>query len=165
MTAINPFPWLKPGVFPGLILSGAYYPDLKIGVSRRERMKRSGFSLIEILVAMALALVLILGTAELITYSLKAKKKGDLASGLAHVTAARLETLKSSPFDGDELLPGDYSSVVLDDLSLEQFAQDWTIEEETAGMKRVLIMTRSLDYPKSELRLILYISRALGFRP
>ena len=38
---INPFPGLKPGVFPGLILSSAYYPDLKIGVSRRERMKRS----------------------------------------------------------------------------------------------------------------------------
>ncbi len=37
---INPFPGLKPGVFPGLILSGAYYPDLKIGVLRRERIKR-----------------------------------------------------------------------------------------------------------------------------
>ena len=29
---------MKPGVYPGLILSGAMYPDLKIGVSRRERM-------------------------------------------------------------------------------------------------------------------------------
>jgi hypothetical protein len=31
-------PGLKPGVYPGLILSGALYPDLKIGVGRRERI-------------------------------------------------------------------------------------------------------------------------------
>jgi hypothetical protein len=30
---------LKPGVCSGLILSGAFYPDLKIGVWRRERIK------------------------------------------------------------------------------------------------------------------------------
>ncbi len=35
---INPFRGLKPGVFPGLILSGAFYPNLKIGVLRRKRM-------------------------------------------------------------------------------------------------------------------------------
>ena len=38
MSLINPFPGLKPGVFPGLILSGAYNPDLKTGISRCERM-------------------------------------------------------------------------------------------------------------------------------
>jgi hypothetical protein len=32
-------PGLKPGVCSGLILSGAYYPNLKIGVLRRERIK------------------------------------------------------------------------------------------------------------------------------
>ena len=31
-------PGLKPGVCSGLILSGAFYPDLKIGVWRRERI-------------------------------------------------------------------------------------------------------------------------------
>jgi hypothetical protein len=39
---INPFSGLKPGVFPGLILSGAYNPDLKTGVLRRERIKKGG---------------------------------------------------------------------------------------------------------------------------
>jgi len=33
------YPGLKPGVFSGLILSGAFYPDLKIGILRRERIK------------------------------------------------------------------------------------------------------------------------------
>jgi hypothetical protein len=32
---MNPLPGLKPGVFPGLILNGAYRPDLKIWVLRR----------------------------------------------------------------------------------------------------------------------------------
>jgi len=34
-------PGLKPGVCSGLILSGAFYPDLKIGVWRRERIKKN----------------------------------------------------------------------------------------------------------------------------
>jgi hypothetical protein len=32
---------LKPRVYSGLILSGAFYPDLKIGVMRRERIKHN----------------------------------------------------------------------------------------------------------------------------
>jgi hypothetical protein len=33
-------PGLKPGVCSGLILSGAFYPDLKIGVWRRRTCQR-----------------------------------------------------------------------------------------------------------------------------
>jgi prepilin-type N-terminal cleavage/methylation domain-containing protein len=129
------------------------------------RTGRAGFTLIEVLVAMAVALVLILGTAELITYSLKAKKKGDLASGLAHVATARLESLKSVPFASGGLEPGVYSAVVQDELSLEMFGLTWTIDEEEDGMEKVVLAARSLDYPRSEIRLLLYISRALEFQP
>ncbi len=123
-----------------------------------------GFSLIETLTAMALAIILVLGTAELLAYSLKAKKKGDLASGLAQASKVRLETLKAGPFDGPGLEPGAYSAAVVDEISLEPLIQDWTVEVEDQ-MKKVFLVTRSRDYPESELRLVLYISRALGFRP
>ena len=76
--------------------------------SKREvgmtRPKSSGFTLIETLVSMALAVVLILGTAGLLACSLKAKKKGDLASGLTQASAARIEALKAVAFDGPDLI-------------------------------------------------------------
>ena len=128
------------------------------------RTRKPGFSLIEILVSMALALVLILGTAELIVYSLRAKKKGDLASGLARAATSRLDALRSLPFDAAGLEPGRYSETVLDELSRETLRLDWTVEEEER-MKRVFLATRSEDHPESELRLVLYISLDLGFGP
>ena len=69
-------------------------------------MKRRGFSLIEVLVAMALALLLIVGTAELLTLSLWAKRKGDITAALTHALTARLETLRSRPFEDVALSPG-----------------------------------------------------------
>jgi type II secretory pathway pseudopilin PulG len=128
------------------------------------RPKSSGFSLIEILVSMALAIILILGTAGLLACSLKAKRKGDLASGLTQASVARLEALKAAAFDGPGLEPGEHAAAFLDEISLERLGQDWTVENE-GGMKRILLRTRSLDDPESELRLVLYVSRILGFRP
>jgi prepilin-type N-terminal cleavage/methylation domain-containing protein len=128
------------------------------------RPKSSGFTLIETLISMALAVVLILGTAGLLACSLKAKKKGDLASGLTQASAARIEALKAVAFDGPGLEPGDHAAAFLDEISLERLVQDWTVENE-GGLKRILLRTRSLDDPESELRLVLYVSRTLGFRP
>jgi len=55
-TEIKPIrlPGLKPGVHLGLILSGTMYPDLKIEVSRRERMKKT--AILALLLALPLAL-------------------------------------------------------------------------------------------------------------
>ena len=58
-------------------------------------MKRAGFSLIEVLVAMTLALVLLLGTAELVTLSISARRKGDMTAGLTQALSSRLAALKS----------------------------------------------------------------------
>jgi prepilin-type N-terminal cleavage/methylation domain-containing protein len=128
-------------------------------------MKTDGFSLIEVLVSMALALVLIIGTTELISYSLWAKKKGDLASGLAHAATSRLEALKAVPIDAEARRPGEYEASVWDDLSMEALRQEWTIAEAGEGLQRVILTTRSFDYPESELRLMLLLSRDIGFRP
>ena len=128
-------------------------------------MKTDGFSLIEVLVSMALALLLIIGTMELISYSLWVKKKGDLASGLAHTAASRLEALKAVPIDTEARRPGEYEASVWNDLSRETLRQEWTIAKAGEGLQRVILTTRSLDYPESELHLMLLLSRDIGFRP
>lgn len=128
-------------------------------------MPHRGFSLIEILLAMAISLVLITGTAELIVYSGGAKKKADMTAGLMHTLSTRLEKLKSLPFDSEGLQPGTYSENVEDGLSRERFRQEWAIAEIAEGTKTISIRAGSIDHPRTRAFLVLYISRDLGFRP
>ncbi len=48
----------------------------------------AGTSLIEVLVAMALALVLAVGTAEMLTLAMRAKRRGDVVAALTHARDA-----------------------------------------------------------------------------
>lgn len=128
-------------------------------------MKPSGFSLVEVLVAMAIALLLIIGTAELLALSLAAKRSGDIASGLAHVLAAKLEELKSLAFDSAELEPGDVTENVVEESSRCVFVRSWEVEDTENGMKAVRMRVHPRGRPRSGVSLTLYISRDLGFAP
>ena len=128
-------------------------------------MKSAGFSLIEVLVAMALVLILVLGTAELIALSLAAKRTGDQASGLARAAAEKLEQLKSVPFDGPELEPGGRIENVVNESGRAVFVRSWEVEETGDGMKSVRIRVHPRGRPRSAVVLTLFICRDLGFAP
>jgi len=128
-------------------------------------MKRQGFSLIEVLVAMTLALVLLLGTAELITLSVYAKRRGDTASGLAQALATRLEGLKSLSFGSDGLRPGEYLETVRDEAGRGLFLHEWTVEDAGERMKRVRVTVSPAGRPESGASVTLWVSKDLGFEP
>lgn len=128
-------------------------------------MKSSGFSLIEVLVAMALVLLLVVGTAELIALSLAAKRTGDRASGLAQAAAEKLEQLKSVPFDGPELAPGSRVETVVGEPARFVFVRSWEIEEAEDGVKSIRIRVHPRGRPRSAVALTLFICRDLGFAP
>jgi hypothetical protein len=128
-------------------------------------MKKAGFSLLEVLITMSLGFTLIVGAAELVSFSLWAKRRGDMASGMAHALAARLETLKTLPFDAEGLRLGDYSETVEDDLSKTSFYEEWTVEEAGERLKKVRIRISPADRPGGGTALVLYISKDLGFNP
>lgn len=127
--------------------------------------KASGFSLIEVLVALAVAMLLVSGTAELIALSLAAVRSGDTASELAQVLAAKLEHLKSCPFDGDDLRPGNYEESVPGGASRHVFEVSWTIEAAGDGLKLVRILAYPKGRPQSGASIALYLCRDLGFAP
>ena len=101
-------PGLKPGVCSGLILSGAFYPDLKIGVWRRRTYQ---FRRLIILAGVGIC-VIALGLAFAIeTGEIKGKVKDENGTGLpgVQITAAGpslqgLRTVQSSK-DGDFHIP------------------------------------------------------------
>ena len=128
-------------------------------------MKRRGFSLIEVLVAMVLALLLVVGTAELLTLSLWAKRKGDITAALTHALTARLETLKSRPFEDVALSPGGHAEIVRSEPGGCLIAEEWEVTDDGDRMKRVGLRIRYAGRAGPETAAVLFISRDLGFRP
>ena len=128
-------------------------------------MTRRGFSLIEVLVAMALALLLVVGTAELLTLSLRAKRKGDITAALTHALTDRLETLKSRPFEDVALSPGEHAEIVRGEPGGYLIEEEWGVTDDGDRMKRVGLRVRYAGRSGPETAAVLFISRDLGFRP
>ena len=128
-------------------------------------MKRDGFSLIEVLVAMALVLLLVVGAAELLTLSLWAKRKGDITAALTHALTDRLETLKSRPFEDVALSPGEHAEIVRAEPGGCLIAEEWEVTDDGDRMKRVGLRVRYAGRSGPETAAVLFISRDLGFRP
>jgi len=128
-------------------------------------MSERGFSLIEVLVAMALALLLLVGTAELITLSFWAERKGDTTAALTQALTTRVEGLKSLAFSPGGLVAGEYSEAVLDEAGRGLYLHQWTVEEAGARMAKVRVRVSPAGRPGAAASVILWISRDLGFAP
>ena len=66
-----------------------------------------GFTLIEVLLAMALVSFILFGTAELLVRAQQLSRDADARIWMTDILAATFEGLKSRPFDGPDLEPGD----------------------------------------------------------
>jgi type II secretory pathway component PulK len=125
----------------------------------------AGTSLIEVLVAMALALVLAAGTAEMLTLAMRAKRRGDIVAALTHAVTDRLETLKSRPFDDPALAAGAHAETVRVEPGRCLIAETWEIVDDGDGLKRVRLRARQAGRAGPETVAVLFISRDLGFAP
>ena len=128
-------------------------------------MSERGFSLIEVLASMALALLLLVGTAELVTLSIWAKRKGDTTAALTQGLSARVEGLRSPASSPGGLLPGDHSETVRDSAGRGLYLHEWTVEEAGPQMLRLRVRVSPAGRPGAAASIILYISKDLGFRP
>lgn len=128
-------------------------------------MQRRGFGLIEVLVAMSLAFLLLVGTAELVILSIRAGRKGDTTAALTQALAARAEGLKSQAFGPGGLPPGEYSETVPDGAGRGLLLHEWAVEDAGERMTRVRIRVSPAGRPGAAASLILWISKDLGFAP
>ncbi len=127
--------------------------------------RRRGSSLVEVLVALALTLLLVVGAAELLTCALGAKRKGDVTAALTHAVADRLETLRSLPFEDPALVAGEYSATRRVEPGDRLVSETWEITDEGECMKRIRLRVRPAGRSGPETEAALFISRGLGFRP
>ena len=128
-------------------------------------MRTSGFSLVEVLVAMALALVLIVGTAEMLTLALRSKDRGDLTSDLTHALTDRLESLRALPFDDPALAPGEHAVTGPVPPGGRDIVQEWAVSEDGGRMKLVRLTVRASGRTGPGVSAVLFLSRDLGFAP
>jgi type II secretory pathway pseudopilin PulG len=126
---------------------------------------RQGSSLVEVLVAMALVLLLVVGAAEMLTLALRAKRRGDAAAALTHAVQDRFESLRSRPFGDPALSAGDHAETVRVEPGGCLIAETWEIADEGDGWKRVRLRAREAGRLGPETVAVLFISRDLGFRP
>lgn len=125
----------------------------------------AGTGLVEVLVAMALVFLLVVGGGEMLALSLRAKRRGDLAAAVTHAVLERLESLKALPFDDPGLAAGDYAATVGAAAGTVRIEETWVIADEGYGLKAVRLRARPSGSGGPATAALLFISRDLGFRP
>lgn len=128
-----------------------------------KRMEEIGYSLIELLVAMSITSILILGTVQLTLHSIHLKHKSDCLVRAAELASMALEHFKSFSYDSPELEDADYEEIIKDDRSNHQFFRDMTIRTVSVSLKRVEVECFAKNYPRKRMRTVLLLSRELGF--
>ncbi len=127
--------------------------------------ERAGTSLVEVLVAMSLVLLLVVGAAELAVSSLRAKRRGDALAALTRAVGDRFESLKSRPFDDGALAAGSYAETV-------RVEPGHCLVDEELGDRRRRREVETGPAQRGPERAarpgddaVLFISRDLGFAP
>jgi len=128
-----------------------------------DQRKKRGFTLVEALVSFALLFILITGTAQLTIHSLLVKRRADCNLKTAELASSKLEYLKSLPYESDELKEGFQMESFKEEGLLETFWREWRIQDISSNMKRVEIEIFSENYPQKKLKMVLFLSRDLGF--
>ncbi len=128
-----------------------------------DQRHQRGFTLVEALVSLALVFILITGTAQLTIHSLLVKRRADCNLRTAELASSKLEYLRSLPYESDELKAGFQVESVRGEGLLETFWREWRIQDISSNMKRVEIEIFSENFTQKKLRVVLFISKDLGF--
>ncbi len=130
---------------------------------RKIKMKKKGFSLIELLISSSLILFLITGTAQLLGLSLAAKRNAEFHFRAARLASSRLESLKSHPYEGADLKAGVHEEVLVDPSSGEQYRLAWGVEDLDENFKKVILEFYSPIRPGRRAVFCLLVCRELEF--
>ncbi len=117
----------------------------------------------EFLVSLTLVTFLLTGTVQLTIYSLLVKRNADLNLKITEHASSLFEYFKSLPYESEELKEGLVAETIKEEDSFETFIRKWKIEEISPHLKEIELEVTSEKYSQKKIRLVLYISRELGF--
>jgi len=129
----------------------------------KSKKKTQGFSFIEILISFVITFLLILGTAQLTMLSLLSKRNSDLRFTISERLFSKLESFKSLSYGESVLEEGTYDECTKDLTTGATYIWNWHIYSISTNLSGIEMGCYPENYPEKEIRLILYISRDLGF--
>jgi Tfp pilus assembly protein PilV len=131
---------------------------------RTKYIKRNeqGFTLLELLISFVLVILVITATAQLAIHSLLIQKRADCNLKAAELASSKLEYLKSLPYESDELKEAILTESI-EEGSFNTYQREWRIEDVASNMKKIEIICFAQSCPSKKIRLILFLSRELGF--
>jgi prepilin-type N-terminal cleavage/methylation domain-containing protein len=135
---------------------------MKFFLMFKEKRPR-GFSMIELLIAMSITSILILGTAQLTLHSIHLKHKSDCLVRAAELASTTLEHFKSLPYDSMELEDSEYEETIEDERLNHLFHRGWKIQGVSVHKKRIEVDCFAKNHPRKGMRAVLYLSQTLGF--
>ena len=100
------------------------------------RRRRDGFALIEVLVAMGLSAVVLLGTAEMLIRAIQIRGSAEARILLAEAASSALERLKGADPDGEDLAVGSHAAEV-DAGGKGTIRLRWEVEEAGPGILKI----------------------------
>ena len=100
------------------------------------RRRHGGFALIEVLVAMGLSAVVLLGTAEMLIRAIQIRGSAENRLLLAEAVSSALERLKGGDPDGEDLAPGSHEAEV-DAGEKGTIRLRWDVEEAGPGILKI----------------------------
>jgi len=124
---------------------------------------RSGFGLIELLLAMALIMLLFLGAAHMLLFSIRTGVRCRDGAAALEIAVSRMESLKAEPFDSPLLTPGESSEEIDGPREPARFDLRLSIEDRADGLKLIEIRCAPRSTPRKAAVLTLYKTRSLGF--
>jgi len=126
-------------------------------------MRKQGFGLLEFLISFTLLTFVITATAQVVIHSFFVKRQAEINSEIAELASLKLEYFKSLPYESEELSNSQKSESLKGNSSPQNYTRKWKIQDVSSNMKRVEIEVFSQSQPHKKARLVLFISRELGF--
>jgi prepilin-type N-terminal cleavage/methylation domain-containing protein len=130
---------------------------------QRINMKQRGFSLLEVLLAMALVSFLLAGTGELVLRSIQCKKKADGRLSMTGLLSSRLEIMKALPFESADFAAGSYSAETDGETQEVAARAEWQIEDISPNIKKIKYRIFIEGKQNRAVQAFLLVSRHLGF--
>ncbi len=131
--------------------------------SAAHQKNHTGFTLVEFLVSFTLVMLLLTGMVQLTIHSLLVKRNADINLKTVELTSSLLEYFKSLPYESEELKEGFQSEIFQEKGSLEAYRQEWRVENISPNLKKIEVECYSEKHPLKKIRLVLYLSKELGF--
>lgn len=136
---------------------------LELSCMEKNKGRKAGFSLVDVLVSFTVTAALVFGLAQLTFHAVCTKRLSDLRLTAAELASEKLEYLRSSFYEQHAFDEESGQNEVRPDGQAETFVIRWGIASESPRLIRIVVECQARNLAQRKTRLVLFVHRGLGF--